>query len=251
MAVARMIYNNLAFATGVVVTAQSAETNRPASYVTHPSRTRRWKSTLDSVNQWVALDFLSAKTFSAVALVDWQNQNGANVRAQTSVDGSTWVTWGTFPLPSPNPTGVTQIFGNPTSTRYFRILFEHTGGAAYASLGVVFVGEVFTPTRDIADMARIRRVDPSYVSQSQGGQEYVHSRAKYFQMDARWPSEEEADETAFRTMFETVGSSRPMIVSYDSEKAERTYYARMTTPYEFTHELGMYHSIPFGVQEVR
>jgi hypothetical protein len=252
VAVARIIYGNHAFRTGAVASASSLLTNRPPAYALHPSRSRRWVSASTFTVEWIAVDFLAAQTISAFAIVDYVGKEGAPIVAQTSTDGISYVDFATFSQPSPNPSGVSVVFGSPISRRYARILFQAVGSVATsAQLGVFFVGDTFTPGRDVADNAIIRRVDPSLISSSVGGQEYVHDRQKFFQLDGRWPSESDADEVLFRTMFETVGSSRPMIFSYDSDKTDRTFYSRMTSPYTATHQLGTYHDIPFTIQELR
>jgi hypothetical protein len=251
MATARFIWDNMIFSDGVAITASSELANRPAAYVAHPGRTRRWYSATDTSDAWVAADLGSTRTFDGICLVDWQGKGG-DIIAQSSPDGVVWTTIGTFTQPSPNPTRVLSMFfpATPVSRRHVRVLFDHVGGAAAVYVGVLVVGLSYAPGRDIADNPLVLANDPSLVSQSIGRQEYVHSREHYFTVSGRFPSLESVDRDLWQAMFSEVGSSRPCVMAYDHEVANHTYYGRLTLPYQRTHQLGLYHDIPFAFQEV-
>jgi hypothetical protein len=252
MASSRFIWDNFVFADGMVITASTELVNRPAAYVAHPSRTRRWQSATNTSDAWVAVDFGSNRTFDSICLVDWQGKGG-DIKAQSSPDGSVWTDIGSaFVQPSPNQTRILSKFfpSTPVTRRHVRALFQHSGGASSARLGVLVVGLAYVPGRDLAEAPQLDRADPSVISQSIGRQEYAHSREKYFMVSGRFPSLEDADQPLWQAMFEEIGSSRPCIMSYDYEKAEHTYYGRLTTNYTRAHQLGLYHDIPFSFMEV-
>jgi hypothetical protein len=250
MATARFIWDNFVFADGVAITASSELVNRPAAYVAHPARTRRWVSATNTSSAWVAADFGVAKTYSGFCLVDWAGKGGGAIRAQSSTDGVSWSTIATFTQLSPNPTRVLSLFFDPVLSRHVRALFEHSGGASAAQLGVLVVGLAYVPGRDIADNPVVSDNDPSLISQSIGRQEYVHSREHYATVSGRFPSLENADRDLWQQMYTEIGSSRPCILAYDHEVANHTFYGRLTTAHQRTHQLGLYHDIPFGFQEV-
>lgn len=250
MATARFVYANLALS--ATITASAEVTNRPASYLSSPARWKKWRSTTTTGDQNVVFDFGGSQTVQCVALVGWRRHTGGAIRADYW-DGSAWQTFGTFTLPSANPTGLVVLWNTTgVSTTKVRIYFTNTAAASdYVELGVAVIGTYYAPTYGIADGCELVRVDPSDVVAAIGGQEQAQTRTKYFEVSGQFGAMPEADKDAVLAMYEANGRTVPLLWAVDPDDVDQILYCRLSAVQAFPHAFGTHWDLPIAATEVR
>lgn len=254
MAKARFAYDNLCTAAATTVTASTAVTDRPASFLKNPARWKKWRSTTTTGDQWVVFDFGAAKNLQAFLLADYKaHTSGGTIKVQTSPDNTIWTDRGTFTLPSTNPTKVIAIWlGSVLTFRYVRFYLTNVGVVSdYVELGVAFAGVYFQPTYNIVDGFQWERVDPSVVVAADGGQESAYARTHYYRTRGQFAEMPGADKDSFVTMIESVGQRTPLFFGTDPDDPDETVYSRFDAPLSLTQVYGDTWTIGLSVQEHR
>lgn len=259
----RLAWDNLVLDTSYTLSASSAASSRPVSYLTSPARWKKWRSNTDTGDQWVKIDMGSAQPFQVVMLVGWKAHTGGSIRVQANATDS----WGApsvdevLTLASPNPTGIVgHWFSASQSFRWARVFFSNDGAANdYVELGVWMMAPYDElPISGVSSGAILRgfdlyRVDPSHVVSSLDGQESVHDRTKYFEARGLAIIDGAATRALVEAAFESVGSGHPAVLTADPDNVNETLYGRFTTPLRMHEHVGraLTWEMPFVFREVR
>lgn len=248
MAKARFCYVNQVLS--ATMSASGSATARPVANLNNSARWKIWRSTTTTGDQYVIADFGSAKTIKVIALVDWVRHSGGAVRADYW-DGAAWQTFGTFTLPSFNPTHVVAVWNTTgVSTTKIRIYFTNTGAvSAYVELGALVAGDYYQPTYTIIDGFTIEPVDPSLIVEAVEGREETQARPHYHTCAGVFQTEPEADVDGFRLMFATNGRRLPLLYAVDPDDADEILYCRLNG-LPLKHEYGDFWTIAVSVREV-
>lgn len=230
MATIRIPYTNLCIASTVTITASSEISTRPDDYLANPARWKKWRSSTSTGDQNVVFDFGSSQTIKAVVLVDWKRHSGGAIKAEYW-NGAAWVTFGTYTIPSNNPTKVLAAWNTSgVSTTKIRIYFTNTAVSNdYVELGVVFAGTYFQPTYGITDGFDLHPVDPSEIIAADGGQEQARTVRKYYVFDGQFETMPEADLKSFQVLYDTVGRTTPVVIAIDPDDNDEILYCRLTS----------------------
>ncbi len=253
MAITRLAYVNQAVQASTVITASSALTNRPASFLASPARWKKWRSATGTGDQNALFTFSGSVTIKVVAIVDYKRHTGGAIRAEYW-DGAAYQVFGTFVIPASNPTRVLAVWNTAgVATTRIRIYFTNTGAANdYVELGVCVAADYVEPARALDVNFRMRVVDPSVVVASVDGQDEVQTRTMYRIAEGLFKSGTEAALSAFRTVLDSIGSRAPLLFAADVAVTDQVLYGRLEgdLPYPYCVN-GDYWEFPARVMELR
>lgn len=235
MTKARFAYTNRFTGT---ITASSSATGYPVENLTNPARWKPWRSANATADQWVKVQRAESSGITCALLANWRAFAGGTIKVQFNTSDA-WVTpafEATFTLPANNPTKVVALWFGSRTEAWIRFLFTYGGGGSnYVETGVAFVGAYFEPTVSVMDGVGLKRVDPSEVRESTGGQQSVVVRSRFYQVEGRFESVTAADKTAFVTMYETAGSFTPLFFAVDGDDADLIVYGRIVDELQLAH----------------
>lgn len=231
----RFLYDNV-WSTGAATASSSATAFTPDA-TRNPLRGFPWRSASGVFDVWVANNFGSVKSISAVVLLN-PVIVGMTVTAkvQSSTNGVAWtdVPGGAITQIA-GRTNLWMVWFSTITTQYLRVLFTRQTGTGYVQIGSILAGSYFQTTYNI-DLSSfsIERADLSVLTKGRAG---VISRSKYGQYE-KFPLNFEAmppaDGVAFRSMFQAVGVGGPVVLTLDETNVDYTWYgyfeASMVTP---------------------
>lgn len=237
----RIAWNNLATATGVVMTSSADATGYPVTNLSNAMRWKKWKATITTGDQWVKFDLGSAQTFQVISLINIVKHVGGSVQVQANATD----TWGaptindTITIPSPDYTRVVSDWRGATSSlRWIRIYFTNTTAVSSSvELGQVFIGPYLQPTVTLAPGFTVIRHDPSVQRRAIGGQRGAMSRAKFYEITGQLRPQSATARDDLRALFENVGSTIPIILAVDPSNESFTTYGTLQ-------DLAIAHSVP-------
>jgi hypothetical protein len=260
MANIQFFYNNLF--DSATLTASSEDSDFPASNLQHAFRTKVWRTagaTAGTAN--LVIDHGSAKAVTAIILT---NYNWASAPGTFDLEFNATDAWGA-PSATVDLTSVFAVtpdtYGNRNvilstfaskSYRYNRLNIVYSPGATPTDwdLGRIFIGTYFEPTNDYRYQHSEKIIDPSYISQSVGGQDHVDEISKYRTKDVFFVGETYAQWQSFQLLMTTVGFSKDLFVAFDptSYSNEMTWYCKMT---DFNQQKSFAHEIDMSFKESR
>jgi len=232
------LYNNLFDL--ATLTASSAATGYPASNLQNPFRGKVWTTagaTAGTAN--LVIDHATAKAVTVVALIgyNWTSAPGT-LKFQANATDS-WgtpsfdqaLTFAANPTANGNPGVIVKTFASQ-SYRYNRLNVVYSPGAVDTdwSLGRIFVGTYFQPTRSYVREHEEDIVDPSFISRTIGGQDHIDEITKYRSMSFRCFVTTQAQKELYQAMINHVGVSKDLLIAfdYDNEPDEMTWYGKFT-----------------------
>jgi len=229
---ARIAWNNLLTAPGVVISSSSEATGYVDDALANPLRWKRWRSLTQNADQWWKADLGANKNFQLLAAMNAKlHSSGGTLKAQANATDS----WGaptvndTFSIPSPDLTKVlADWLGSVQNLRWIRFYFTDVGGVTdYVELGAVFAGTYLEPARSVSDGVFVGRIDPSVQRVALGGQRSAVTRAKYHRASGRFDMQTASARDDLRTLYETVGSTVPAIFTLDPSSPALTFYGTL------------------------
>jgi hypothetical protein len=251
MAYARFAYENRVLRSATTITASSEAADRPATYLKSASRWKKWRSATATTNQTVTVNFNASTLVRVIALVDWRAHTGGSILAETWT-GSAWTSFGTFTLPSTNPTGVIALWNTTgVTTTQIRITFTNTTSANESvEVGVVVAGTYFQPEHTLSDGFEITPVDPSVIVAALDGQEEAQTRTAYHTARGTFEVLDDTALAGFRALFASAGHRSPFLFAIDPADPGEMLYARLVeSPY--LHQYQDRWTFPVTVREVR
>lgn len=209
----RFCYDNVAAASGTTVSATSVTTSLPWTNTQNPQITRVGQSgtTNDYYINWV---FDSATAIQQFILRNHNFPSGTTLTLEADTNP-------TFTTPAvqtgltltTNPDPIMYDWASAQTYQYWR-LHVQTTGATVTSVGHVFLGpytEVDFPARSTAwDV-----VDPSISSNAYGGAHTSYYKPSYRTVEFTTSPVDQADRRALTTMYETVGTHKPLYIVFD------------------------------------
>jgi len=103
-------------------------------------------------------------------------------------------------------------------------------GAVDFSIGRIFVGEYFEPTRTYGWGYQEEVVDPSLISQTIGGQDHADEIERYRKVTCNGIIETQAQWVLYQAMMNAVGMRKEIfaVFDYDTDPIERTVYGKFS-----------------------
>jgi len=142
--------------------------------------------------------------------------------------------------------------------QFWRLEFSNVDNPEdYLQMGRVFLGGYFESSRQFARGWEEMLIDPSVVSESEGGQQWVDLKQKYRLVRVEFPEGapiNESDREGYREMLEAVGCSRDLFVmlDYDHQPNLWTLYGKFAqTEFNFREFLAGIYSSGFDFKESR
>ena len=130
--------------------------------------------------------------------------------------------------------GIDTANWQDSSTNNLDACYPATGytinGLSDWSLGRLFVGEYFEPTRTYGRGYQEEVVDPSLISQTIGGQDHADEIERYRIIRCNGIIETQAQWVLYQAMLNAVGTRKEIFVTFDhaAEAAERTIYGKFS-----------------------
>lgn len=254
MAKSRLAWNNLLTVSGVVISSSAEATGYADDNLANPARWKKWRSSTTNGDQWVKFDLGSNQNFQVLAVMNAKIHTGGTLRAQANATDA----WGAptvndlFTVPSPDLTKVlTDWISAVQNLRWIRFYFTNTAAAnEYVEIGAVFAGTYFEPTKSIAaGSPQIVPTDPSPQRRAIGGQRSAVVRPQYHRVGGKFFIVSTADQTSFRQMFQAVGGSVPIIVSFDPSDASSQFYGIFNAELPLQHYARDIYDVPFQFLE--
>lgn len=230
------LYNNLF--DSATITASSADSDYPASNLQDTFRTSQWKTAGDPAGTAnLVINHGSAKPVTACCLID--HDDWAVVPGTFDLEFHTADSWGSpdstedltakfavTPDSNLNPTTIIKIFTS-ISKQYNRLNIVNAAGDW--TLGRIFLGTYFSPTRNFSPSGRPVPYDASVISISPGGEIHADEKTVFRTYDISFRVATYAQWQAFQLFFNTVKYSKSFFVAfnYDSYAAEMTWYAKI------------------------
>lgn len=229
---ARLAYQNLLTASGVVITSSGDATGYSKDNLAHAARWKKWRSPTGTGDQWWKADLGANKNFQLLAAISAKvHASGGTLKAQANAT-DVWTTPtvnDTLSIPSPDLTQVlADWLGSVQNLRWIRFYFTNVGAANdYAELGAVFAGTYLEPAQSLAPGHQIVRVDPSVQRYAIGGQRSSVIRSKYHDVSGQFRLQAAAARENLRALFESTGKSLPCIYSADPATPSLTWYGTL------------------------
>jgi hypothetical protein len=233
------LYNNLI--DSATLTASSAATGYPASNLKNQLRSKTWMTAggvAGTAN--LVIDHGAAKAVTCVALTgyDWLSQPGTldlefdEHDAWGAPDDHVHLTWAASPTTNGNKATIILTFASK-SYRYNRLNVVYSPGGVPTdwNLGRIYVGEYFQPTDNYLWEHQQELIDPSFMSQTIGGQRYIDEIEKYRRVGVDFFFNGQAQWELFQKMYNSVGVSRDLFIAfdYDNEPDEMTIYGKFAS----------------------
>jgi len=236
---ARIAWQNLLTASGVVISSSSEATGYVDDNLANPLRWKKWRSATQNADQWVKFDLGANKNFQVIAGMNAKlHSSGGTLKAQANAT-DVWTTPtvnDTLSVPSPDLTKVlADWLGSVQNLRWIRYYFTDVGGVSdYVELGAVFAGTYLEPTRSVSDGVSITRIDPSVQRVAIGGQRSAVIRPKYHRATGRFDVQTASARDDLRTLYETVGAAVPAIFTVDPSSPSLTLYGTLQASLDAT-----------------
>lgn len=158
---------------------------------------------------------------SPVATTDWVSVGGPRIFDLEWEDPNYWS--GRIPRTDPDAKGldVPVIFDNPIVAKHWLYEFDNAGNQdGFFSVGVVYMGTVFQPTRNFAPGATMGSLTSGVVKESNAQVPYAKRRARFpmFECTLQNMPEDEAM-VDFARMIEVCGETEQIAVFVDPDAA--------------------------------
>ena len=211
----RIAYNNL-WDLGTL-TANSEETNFPASNTQHRWFTKAYRATGDAA-EWLKMDTGLASPGVQVFIVRYNNftSGGTFTLNMHATDG-----WGAPTYSEAIAYNNTIMVHFPSSTQNLRwSYFTMADGAnpdTYVKVGRVFLGGYWTPTMNFTRSYSMEQLDPSLISFSEGGQISSITHSKFKRYVYAFKDMSAADKVGLQAIFDSKGLKKDFFVIQDAD----------------------------------
>lgn len=251
MKIIRFMYDNWFDASGVTLTASTADVDFPVSNIQHPWWTRHWRST-SKTSQWVKWEFASSLAAKAFMLKG-HNFSGGHIHLQGNATDS----WG-----SPTVDWVIDIEGQDIiqymdstfpSLKFWRVDMESAmSDDAYFKIGRIYSGTWWSPANNFDNIYRKRLIDTSEKVYSTGGQMSANVKQKLKELVYQFSHVTSPDNETFESIFwDYIGQTTPYWICQDADDADKkTMYVENISDWEIQHEfMETYFSLVIAVRE--
>lgn len=249
---ARLAWQNLLTASGVVITSSSEATGHADDNLSHAARWKDWRAATGTSDGWVKFDLGSNRTLQVLAAMDVTIPSGWTFKIQANTTDA-WVTPVvnvTATVPSPNYTGVVSTWlSGPQSLRWVRFFFQSSGASGTPEIGAVFAGSYLEPSRSLGASLSVRRMDPSVQRYAIGGQRSAVTRSKFHQVSGTFVLQTTAAREALRTAYETIGATVPAILAVDPADTSLVFYGALQSTLSAEHRGADLWDIPIEFTE--
>lgn len=250
---ARLAWNNLLTASGVVITSSADAVGSPATNLASPARWRAWWSTVTTGDQWVKFDCGASKNLQLLAAINATLHPGGTLRAQANATDA----WGAptrndlLTVPASNLTNVlTDWLSGVESLRWVRFYFTNVATVSSAvGLGAAFAGTYLEPARSVSPTLGVRRIDPSLTRYAMGGQRSAVVRAKFHEVSGVFVLQTATARNDLRTVYETIGATTPVILAVDPLDPSLVFYGTFPEALVAEHRAADLWDLPFTFVE--
>ena len=287
MSECRFYYTNL-WDTGSL-TYSSQDQNFPASNTRHRWHTKVWRSTC-SYGEWLKVDLGAATQIKTIILKHNNFSPYAVVKVQANSTDSwgspafeatlstisndimlssfdqTYRFWRLYIIDTKIALAGTYSGGKILRSTDYGATWSDLGQQAsqsyvfsltsnydnYISLGRIYLGTYFQPSRYIHEGYTLNRIDPSALALTEGGQISSIQRTKYRRLTYLFSGMTSSDKTSFEAMFASRGLAKDLFVCDDTDNAQsNTYYVRLANDLEIRHLTGDKFEIAITPEELR
>lgn len=187
------------------VSTDSAATANPVSYTQHPYLSRKWKTGTGVKSAYCVTDMQAVVTVRVVALLGTNLTSTATIRVRASDTDSTGATgdlYDSTTISSGLTTGYTAIYhvlSTDIDARYWRIDIQDLTVTDNLHVGRIFIGPAWLPSKPALYGWTLRWEDPSAITMSLGGQEFIDALPQYrvLQFTLSYMDEDEMYHNAF------------------------------------------------------
>jgi len=228
------LYDNLI--DSATLTESSEESGFPAENVQHPFRTKVWTTdggTPGTAN--LVINHGSAKAVNCIVLAnyDWTSAPGTldiEFNATDSWAGPSHtesLTWAANPSVNGNKAVIVKKFATQTY-QYNRLNVVYATGDW--SLGRIFLGEYFEPTKNYQYKWGQNMLDDSETARTIGGQDHIDEIEMYRMVQFKTLIKTQAQWELYQKMVNSVGRNKELFIAfdYDNEPNEMTQYGTFT-----------------------
>lgn len=228
---ARVAWNNLLTAPGVVITSSSEATGYVDDNLASDARWKLWRSATATGDQWVKFDLGSNHSMQVLAAINPTIHSNGTLKVQANATDA----WGaptiddTLTVPSPDFTRVWADWrGAASNLRWVRFYFTNVDSVnSYVELGAVFAGAYLEPARSLSPSLSVRRVDPSIQRVATGGQRSAVIRSKYHEVSGTFVLQTATARNDLRTLYETIGATTPALFAVDPANPSLVFYGTL------------------------
>lgn len=218
------------------ITSSSEASDLPDDNVVDRRVSKKWRTT-DDISEWIEFDFGAPHAPpTEVSLFGYNLTTGSTVKLYYGNISPPSYLAGTFSYNSENHimfiTTSDLLLENP---RYWRITFEDPSNPdGYIEVGRICGGVYFQPTQNFRCGSERFHIDPSEKFRSDGQDMYSRKKDKYWIYRIVMELLEAADKNNFRTLFDTIGITEPIVVTLDPDNEPNisTIYALLVEPYK-------------------
>ena len=179
----------------------------PASNVQQPHVAQKWHTARGVKSAYLIFDMSALVTCDTLAVLGTNLTSAATVQVRASdsdptVTSSLDYDSGVVSAAIDDVYGAIYLVLTSTNARYWRIDFADATVDDNLQIGRVFLGPSWTPTIDMQLGCAVMPDDPSIVSQSYGGQDWIDQRPqqRVMQFELDFMPEAEMTENAFEMM---------------------------------------------------
>lgn len=216
----RLMNTNFASEDATTITASTANSRFPASNLSHPFRSKRWRST-SVTSQWVKFDLATTEAIDSVVLL-WPLEDGIRLSgsAVIKIQANATDVW-TSPavdqtLTIDNTyTLASHFFASDQTYRYWRVTLTDPGNPnGYVELGVVWLGKGL----DIPSAQngfKFGLSDTSKQSDTDFGHRYIDEYPTRASLQFAYSNIDYDDVQTIENAFRTNGVRKPVMVALD------------------------------------
>lgn len=229
---ARLAWNNLLTAPGVIITSSSEATGYVDDNLGSDARWKVWRSATATGDQWVKFDLGTSRSMQLLAAMNATLHLNGTLRVQANATDA----WGAptindvLTVPNPDFTRVWADWrGAASSLRWVRFYFTNVDSVnSYVELGAVFAGTYLEPSRSLSPSLSIRRIDPSIQRVAIGGQRSAVIRSKYHEVSGTFVLQSPTARNSLREAYETIGATTPAIFAVDPDNPSLVFYGTLS-----------------------
>jgi hypothetical protein len=225
---ARLGWNNLLTASGVVITSSSEGTGYVDDSLASYLRWKKWRSATSTADQWVKFDLGSNQSLQVLAAISALKHVGGTLKLQANAT-DVWTSPTVDVTVTVPTTDLTRVWATwlsaAQSLRWVRFYFTNTAAVnSYVDLGAVFAGTYLEPARSVSPALNVDRVDPSVQRFSIGGQRSPVRRAMFHKVDGFFVLQTAAARNNLRAAFDSTGASIPVLLALDPLDPSLIFY---------------------------
>lgn len=251
----KFVYTNLVDQDATIITPSTEDAFYPASNLKDPRTTKKFRTTATSGN--VVFDFITVEEVDTI-IVRGDALLGRGFNSTLTIEANATDSWGapaystTLSFDDNFNIG-SKVLASSETYRFWRV---SGSGSSFLELSNICLGKSFIPGRNMTNAFKYEEVDRSSVKSNDFGQKFFTEKNRQDRMDIDFKFLTKTQVNEFMTMFDAVGTTKPIWVipdnaaffSPDRDRFSSQFYLRRVPRYN--HSIKGLYNLSLSLEEV-